>query len=128
MRSCAKMLAWHLGSFVAIFMKLDAGDLGSNLDDLSYLGDLRKSFSCILRTFFLRCCLVADLLAGRPFRRRWCSCLQFLYSPSAARFASTSAFSFPSIPSCPGTHCIFSLTLGHFSSMSLIKFLASSMR
>src|SRR6266436_1951940 len=115
------MLAWHLGSFVAIFMKLDAGDLGSNLDDLSYLGDLRKSFSCVLWTFFLRCCLVADLLAGRPFRRRWCSCLRFLCSPSAARLASVSAFSFPSIPSCPGTHWSFILALDHLSSIVLIR-------
>ena len=44
-RNWAKTLAWRLVSFVAIFIKLDTGVLGSNLDALSYLGDVRNSFS-----------------------------------------------------------------------------------
>ena len=41
----ARMLAWCLVSFVAIFMKFDIGDLGSKWDDLSYLDDVQNSFS-----------------------------------------------------------------------------------
>ena len=128
MCSWTKMLAWFLVSFAANFMKLEAGALGSIPAALSYLVDLRNSFLYSFWTFFLRCCLVADLLAGRVFSRQWCLFLQFQCSPSVAHFASVSAFSLPSIPSCPSTHCSFNLILSHFSWIALCRFLVSSMR
>ena len=71
---------------------------------------LQRAAARVLRCA-LKLCRRLDALAGRRRRRTWGSSEVGLDSPFAARLASSSARSFPSMPSWPGVRRRVSLTM-----------------
>ena len=107
-----RTLTKRLGNEDVILRYLLDGTDVSKMATLRYLTPSLKSLAYLALAASLSFCKCALRLVGRGCLRMPKRQLVFCSALSAARLASTSATSFPSMPTCPGVHLTESLMFG----------------
>src|SRR5712671_2917958 len=102
--------AWDRSGLLSLFMKPFDGVVLSNLSSLAPLLELHHVLVHSFLSAATCCWLMADGLVSRGQHRYGGRESLSVVNPLAAFFASLSAFSFPSIPSCPTVYLNVSLS------------------
>ena len=101
---CMRSDTCHHFRFCVTFLKFEEGMVGSICQSNWHLGDCSNHFFALVHISFLWAWHAADQLSGRSCLQSLCSSCWALDLPRATCLASSSACSFPIIPSWPGVH------------------------